>query len=552
VLAPYGVVHLTADVRLGFDIRKALPAAQVIETDYRLRSSRRLTARALDLAAQQPDIVVVGGGFQDWIVRTRYNLPLIEIDEFSIRINWFADLFCEQLQIPVVFVFGAPIGDTLDSDQQRLHSQSVAEIYLRALEAVARRVDRFYLFNVNTHFLDLEDYPVRTLVSQPRKLPLGARQQCAAAFAACVRAALQQRGSSRMPGPIGSGRASARDKIIDTVQRVEGDDIGEWMLPLDRQTALPRRVVIETNSGQRHVVDDPAWLRWFALSIPEVGDEMENQGPDEGSTLKGKLLARLGGRNLFEKTTQFAICTWLRGHYRNDHKRVMIIGDSIRMRIADGTGYGIVAYRHLVDRCNLIHVPHNCGSSRVGLTHLESWLQAKPHIIHYNHGLHDLALNPKDNGPAPTYSSPRDYETNLRRIVEIVRARSEAILIWGLCTPVDDVWHRFIPNKDNRVRSIFRTNDDVRRYNDVARKVMDEYAVPVTDLFSPLHEAGVRSVVLADGVHLNSRGAAIAGRLVADSILAHLEPRDGAQAGADAVVAEGMILEEVDRGQMGL
>jgi lysophospholipase L1-like esterase len=67
-----------------------------------------------------------------------------------------------------------------------------------------------------------------------------------------------------------------------------------------------------------------------------------------------------------------------------------------------------------------------------------------------------------------------------------------------------------------------RRNDDIRRYNGIAREVMAEYEVPVTDMFAPLHDGGIRNFVQPDGVHLNYRGGALLGELVARAIERHL------------------------------
>lgn len=63
-----------------------------------------------------------------------------------------------------------------------------------------------------------------------------------------------------------------------------------------------------------------------------------------------------------------------------------------------------------------------------------------------------------------------------------------------------------------------RTLAQVRTYNDASIAVAQVRGAAVHDLYTPLSEAGVRNVLRPDGVHLNSTGAALAGKRVAEAI----------------------------------
>lgn len=232
---------------------------------------------------------------------------------------------------------------------------------------------------------------------------------------------------------------------------------------------------------------------------------------DEGSEKAAKSLGSLGGRTEFERALQRRIVEWLRNQERPRRPHVMVIGDSIRMRIANATGYGLHTYRHLVDKVNLTHIPHNCGGSSVHVVSIEDWLRASPDLIHINCGLHDLAIKKRTN--PPRHSVPIDeYRENLKKIFTRILRNGKTKVIWALNTPVDDEWHL-----DER-RRLLRYNGDVVAYNEASAQVAREFGLPITDLYTPLVKAGIRNCLRPDGVHLNHVGSRICGQIVAEAI----------------------------------
>jgi acyl-CoA thioesterase-1 len=92
------------------------------------------------------------------------------------------------------------------------------------------------------------------------------------------------------------------------------------------------------------------------------------------------------------------------------------------------------------------------------------WLEGKRwDVIHFNWGLHDLTL--LDDG----YQVGIDqYTANLRSLVRQLKSTG-ARLIWATTTPV-------------QIGAERRSPKDPGRYNDAARKIMEEQAVPTDDL----------------------------------------------------------------------
>jgi hypothetical protein len=260
---------------------------------------------------------------------------------------------------------------------------------------------------------------------------------------------------------------------------------------------------------------------WLSSNFAAV--EGETGGIDEGLAVVGKEAGKIGGRSLLERWMQLRILSDLADQSQPGRPLVAVVGDSIRMRISDATGYGLPAYRRLSRNANILHVPHNCGNSRVSRLNFENWLSAGPDLICVNHGLHDCAVVPETFEPFVSHISLDEYRDTLEWIAETARARGKTLL-WALATPVDEALHAWNPNRGT-LRRLTRRNVDIEAYNAVAVEVMAKAGFDIVDLYTPLCERGVRSVVLPDGVHLNDAGARLAGEIVATAILSKLGVR---------------------------
>lgn len=276
----------------------------------------------------------------------------------------------------------------------------------------------------------------------------------------------------------------------------------------------PVSAIVLFSDGTSSPVDAKSVADVFdaATSLATRRKSFQTGESDEGYKTGYKPLAEIGGRTEFERSMQRRTIDKLKNAERAGLKRVLLIGDSIRMRRSNGTGYGMHVYRRLLGKVNLTHIPHNCGATAAVQDNLLDWLSCKPDIVHINAGLHDLSIISKDVPEAAGRTSIKDYQDNLRAIFRTMIDRSIAV-IWAFNTPVDDEWHL-------TDRYSYRRNSDVIAYNEASREVAGEFGIPVNDLYTPLFEAGVRTVLVPDGVHINHKGAAIAGKCVADAILA--------------------------------
>lgn len=296
-----------------------------------------------------------------------------------------------------------------------------------------------------------------------------------------------------------------------------------------RTPVRPRLAAATMTVAGREVDLDPAYLTHLADLVgtraPQalrMGRAVEAGDEDSADELEfGGTIDELGGRFPEENLAQRRILAYCEQTRVAGQPECMLVGDSIRMKIRDAGGYVWPAYRRLSAHVNLRHIPHNCSGTKVHLAQLPGWVASGPDIVAINAGLHDLARNFRTPEQLPLFTELDTYAANCERILQILEGAGVGRVLWLLCTPVQEKWHR-VAARTGLPRRSTRTNADIETYNAAAAAVMDRWGVPVIDLYSPLRTAGVEEVLEADGVHLNIRGANLAGGIVAEAVLATL------------------------------
>jgi lysophospholipase L1-like esterase len=480
VVVPADVLRLHAgrslDV-LGSTARNAARELDLVHYPRKVEGTRQLCWALYDLLRSAPDLLVLGLGFADFWLDRACGQPLIDLDEYRLRLEWVLRLAAD-CGTRVVFVAAPPLGES--ASRRRIYSERAALPYLDT----ARRL----VAAAGGHVVDLRDR-YAGLPAGTRRAAAGLGAALAAELLALARGVSAGGGASRRSPPAEAATAPGRLRAV----------AAEF---LRARQSLGR------------LAGGSAENLYLALS-PSRGAPAEAEEDEGNAMAAGKLLDRLGGSNEFQRYRQARIVDDLHSRHRPERKRAMIIGDSIRMRQSNSTGYGLYAYERLKDRVNLFHVPHNCGSSTAVLQYLDDWLRCRPHVVHINAGLHDLVYAIQGDTPS-SHVSAAQYAANLRAIFARMRdARVESV-IWGLNTPVHEAWHNV------RGRRLGRRNADIRAYNAAAVAVARDAGIEVTDLFTPLWEAGVERVLLADGVHLNPGGARLLGDAVAAAVERHL------------------------------
>jgi isoamyl acetate esterase len=184
-------------------------------------------------------------------------------------------------------------------------------------------------------------------------------------------------------------------------------------------------------------------------------------------------------------------------------RQVILIGDSIRM------GYQETVKQELAGLADVWAPDQNGLDSRNVLAHLDEWVITQAaDVVHLNCGLHDIK---RLFGAAACAVPIREYEQNVRHILERVTKETGARLLWASTTPVNQKWHHERKDFD-------RFEADVTAYNQAAARAVSDFGIPLNDLYGTITAAGRDRLLSPDGVHFTPEGCDLLGRTVADFV----------------------------------
>ena len=184
--------------------------------------------------------------------------------------------------------------------------------------------------------------------------------------------------------------------------------------------------------------------------------------------------------------------------------RVLLIGDSISI------GYTVPVRAMLKGKANVHRPLTNCGPTTKGVAEIDKWLgDGKWDVIHFNWGLHDLKyLGPQGQNLADPKADdshqqvpPAEYDANLKKLVARLK-KTGAKLIWRNTTPVPE-------------GAKGRVVGDSKKYNDIAKKIMDANDIPIDDQYA-FALSRLKKIQRPANVHFTPEGSkALAGQAVA-------------------------------------
>jgi len=192
---------------------------------------------------------------------------------------------------------------------------------------------------------------------------------------------------------------------------------------------------------------------------------------------------------------------------REELPQVLLIGDSISI------GYTEPVRRLLNGGCNTHRADANCGDTKNGLAHLDSWLGDRVwDLIHFNWGLHDLcyrhpeatAYGNRDKINGALSVEPETYRANLDRLVRRMRSRAKR-LVWATTT--------YIPEGEAG-----RHQGDEVRYNALASEVMAEHGIPTDDLYAITQAFPPPMFTCPGDVHFTPEGCEVIAEAVSECI----------------------------------
>ena len=188
----------------------------------------------------------------------------------------------------------------------------------------------------------------------------------------------------------------------------------------------------------------------------------------------------------------------------SDVPRVLLLGDSIRM------SYQPHVARLLDGKAEVVGPPDNCQYSLYTLSSLDRWIGdlGEPDIVHWNNGLHDAGHNP---ARSPVQIPIDMYRANLEFILNRLTSMTPNV-IWATIAPVH-------PGRPFRDTEWSWRNEEIDRYNDVARKLMAGRGVPINDLHTLVWN-NVSEFLSDDQLHLSLAGQEACARAVAGAVSA--------------------------------
>lgn len=216
------------------------------------------------------------------------------------------------------------------------------------------------------------------------------------------------------------------------------------------------------------------------------------------SRTKNYLIIKINKMKIFKNillAISISLISLLAG-YIQDKPKVLIIGDSISM------GYTPFIKENLSEKAEVFHNPGNAQHTGIGLKNIEKWIGGKDwDIIHFNWVLWDLCYRHPDskvygnrdkiNGEL-TFSVD-GYASNLDSLVKLMKQNTKARLVFATTT--------FVPEDEAG-----RYKLDVAKYNQSAKKVMNENNVTVNDIYEESKAIHNRYGKGKDDVHFIPEG----------------------------------------------
>lgn len=192
-----------------------------------------------------------------------------------------------------------------------------------------------------------------------------------------------------------------------------------------------------------------------------------------------------------------------------DLPRILIIGDSI------SRGYTLPVRHELAGTANVVRVPENAGSSRNGLSQLDTWLNrnGRYDIIFVNFGIHDRRMD------------VNEYRQNIAAITKRLKQHAEKVY-WVNTTPIPDAFPKPADYMKPEAYRYYRKyasglRDD--ELNENAKLVMTELGVDVLDLDQYVKANAIEQ--LARDVHFTEPGYQALGHRIAEQSREYLSHR---------------------------
>ena len=189
-------------------------------------------------------------------------------------------------------------------------------------------------------------------------------------------------------------------------------------------------------------------------------------------------------------------------------KNVFLIGDSIRL------GYCNTTREALADIAEVFYVSDNCRNTQYVITNLHAWSnmfndRTLVDVVQFNCGHWDVAY--WYGGKLPL-TSEEEYGRNLQIIIDLIAELfPNAKVVFATTTTM---------NPNGKMGINYRTNDDIARYNDIAKSIAIKNNIEINDLFAITKKWD--SLHYSDYCHFTTEANMILGKSVAKALELYL------------------------------
>lgn len=184
-------------------------------------------------------------------------------------------------------------------------------------------------------------------------------------------------------------------------------------------------------------------------------------------------------------------------------KKMFLIGDSIRLGAHEEEGYGIILKRMLEGKAEVYYPDDNCRFALYTLRYLNEWAKKtgcadEIDFVLWNNGLWDTLHLTGEEFDAP-FTSYEDYLKQMERVYKRIRYvfPNAKIAFVSSTNVIEDM----APPESTR------DNEEIKKYNEGAKKLMEELGVGYIDLF-PVAEK-IPTELRSDWVHYKTEGSQI-------------------------------------------
>ncbi len=184
---------------------------------------------------------------------------------------------------------------------------------------------------------------------------------------------------------------------------------------------------------------------------------------------------------------------------------IFLIGDSIRK------GYCKTVKTELEGKAEVFYVDDNCRSTQYVICSMRKWAgmfsdSKKVDIVHFNCGHWDIA---HFSGAAECLTSESEYAKNIATIIFLIRKLfPNAKIIFATTTPM---------NPKGVVGVNPRSNQEIERYNEIAKSVCLAEGVEINDIHAATRDWGEEC--FKDYCHLTPEAFSEVGKMVAEKVV---------------------------------